>query len=182
MSNEKNSFGRLMDLFKGLPRLITTESVVINPGIREGDQLVAPVNGLVLIDAKCGSRSIIQTPTSIKYIVVSKNTVLFNGVHYRIAFLVEENIETGKYKIFNALFSSDTLAVHCDAAEQQFETVGNDPSFIGNPKKHTLTRIHKTNQEGVFIHEKLELDISSKLTYNIDETGLNVTTVSANQS
>ena len=176
MSKEKNSFDRLMDLFKGLPRLITTEQVVINQSNREGDQLVVPVNDLVLIDASVGSRKIIQHGGIVKYVAISLNQVLFNGVMYKTAFVIQENYETKQRKIFNMLFDSDTLAVHCSDSECPIECVGHDPRFIKDPKecvvvKYVPAKPHSTTE---FVRQQFNINVSSKLNYSINNDGITV--------
>lgn len=172
MSNEKNSFDRLMDLFKGQPRLITTSCVTIDQSKREGDQLVSPINDLVLIDARCGKRTVIQHGDIVKYIVISQNRILFNSIEYAIAFLIQENYQTKKRKVYNALFNADTLAIHCSDVELPIETVGNDPSFIGDPKNCKVVKYAPTKQESIFIRQQFILDVSSKLSYTINENGI----------
>lgn len=181
MSNEKNSFDRLMDLFKGQPRLITANSFTVNQVLRENDRIVAPVNDLVLIEAECGSRTILQHDEIIKYIVVSQNRVLFNSIEYAIAFLIQDNIATKKRKVYNALFNSDTLAIHCCDAEFPIITVGNDPNFIGDPKNCTVIRYAPTKQENIFIRQQIKCDISSKLNFSIGEKGILASVVTHHQ-
>ena len=174
MSEQKNIFIRLMELFKNQPRLITTETVSKDTTIGTSDRLVAPVNGLVLVDGKCGNRAIIKHGDVETYIVVSTTKVLFNEIQYAMVIAVQQRTKDGmtQRRISYAMSNADTLAIRCDGGDPVFNCVAKDSSFINNPQNHTVVKYIATNQPAIYMQQKFAVNIVEKLTFDIQEEGL----------
>lgn len=157
-------------LFGATARRITTNPFAAG----EGQEFAIPVNDLVIIDGHCGKQTILEHAGTIKYVIVSGNKFLFNSIEYSTVYIIEET--PGKTdELYTVLSNSETLALHCEHNDTPVLPIGGDANFITKPSEFHLTRYAKTKQEGVYIRQDLNLDITSKLSVSIKDSQIIVT-------
>ena len=157
-------------LFMTGARRITTDPFSVGEGI----EFAIPINDLVIIDGRCGKKTVLEHNGSTKYVIVSGNKILFNGIEYSTVYTIEE-IPGKDSVLYSALSNAETLALHCEPNETPVLPVGGDENFISTPSAYHLTQYVKTNQEGIYLRQDMNLDITSKLGVSIENSQLIVT-------
>lgn len=157
-------------LFETGVRRITTDPF----NLREGIEFAIPINDLIIIDGHCSKKTILEHNGSTKYVIVSSNKILFNGIEYSTVYTIEE-IPGKDGVLYSALSNTETLALHCEPSKTPVLPVGSDENFISTPSAFHLTQYVKTNQEGIYLRQDMDLDITSKLGVSIENSQLIVT-------
>ncbi len=157
-------------LFASGARKVTTDPFKAG----EGNEFAIPINDLVIIDGHCNSKTILEHNDTTKYVIVSDNKFIFNGLEYATIYTIEES--PGKSaKLYTALSNAETLALHCEPNPTPVLPIGGDANFISSPSDFHMTRYAKTKQEGVYLRQDLNLDITSKLSVSIKDSKIIVT-------
>ena len=73
-------------------RWITTNPLETN----DKYEYATPINDLIVIDGRCGARTVLKNDCIAKYVIVSGNKFTFNGILYATVTLIVKNLKTGE--------------------------------------------------------------------------------------
>ncbi len=170
MTNREIFIEMTKSLFDTGVRRITTDPFKAG----ESNEFAIPINDLVIIDGHCNAKTILEHNGSTKYVIVSDNKFIFNGIQYATVYTIEET--PGKSDVlYTALSNAETLALHCETNPTPVLPIGGDANFISSPSEFRMTRYAKTTQEGIYLRQDLNLDITSKLNVSIENSKIIVT-------
>ncbi len=170
MTNREIFIEMAKSLFKTDVRRITTDPFKAG----EGNEFAIPINDLIIIDGHCNSKTILEHNGTIKYVIVSDNKFIFNGIQYATVYTIEET-PGGTSVLYNALSNTETLALHCEPSKTPVLPVGSGVNFISTPSEFHMTRYAKTTQEGIYLRQDLNLDIASRLSVSVKDSRIIVT-------
>ena len=154
-------------------RWITTNPLETN----DKYEYATPINDLIVIDGRCGARTVLKNDCIAKYVIVSGNKFTFNGILYATVTLIVKNLKTEETSLVNMLSNCESLALRCIGNNNPILPIGGDINFISNPSNHKLVRYIKTTQNGFFLRQEINCNIASQLSLGINNSQIIVTPI-----
>ena len=169
---------QFIDSLAGLAEASTATRRLTTDPFKAGEEYeyATPVNGLVLIDGKRDSRTILEHDKTTFYVIVSgSEKIRFGPVLYSCVCVIRKDSKSTVKKLFTYLFDTDTLAIDCDNAAMPLQAVGSNNHFIRDPRKYEHLFPGILNDGKTACMMKQVYDLSSKLDINITNNMLCVT-------